>query len=81
MTMVDVVTEGRAKWLEQLADRCAWGAREARTVVGSLEMVAEAEGAEKGYRFRAEELRYDARGGMTEAQAATWDQSRNGDGR
>lgn len=31
---------------------------------------ARAQGGAKGHLFRAEELRYDARGGMTEAQAA-----------
>lgn len=33
------------------------------------ELEAQADGTSKGHAFRAEELRYDARGGMTEAQA------------
>lgn len=57
-----------ATQLEHIASRCAWGARFAATV-GTPGMVAEAEGAEAGFTFRARELRYDARGGMTEEQA------------
>lgn len=69
--MIPKRVEWQAQFLEGIArghDRFAFMKR--AEVEESMRSIADAEGLAGGYEFLARELRYDARGGMTRAQAA-----------
>ncbi len=71
-----LTAQGHEIWAEVKAGLAEEYRRDAEAAPGARQRAAflwlaeEAEGASKGHLFRALELRYDARGGMTRAQAA-----------